>query len=264
MTLSIHELSPQRSTDPLRILRQQAPLVHCLTNDVVQNFTANCLLAIGAAPAMVTEPEEAAQFSAIADALLINIGTLTRSRSRAMLAAIESANQAGTPWVLDPVGVGALHYRTDFARQLLALAPAAIRANASEILALAGHSGAGRGVDSADNAYQVLPVAIGLASRWHTLVAVTGAVDFITDGEQVWSVDDGHPLMTRVTGTGCALSAVVAAFCALPGDRLVHVAAACKLMASSGRQAAVHCAGPGSFVAGFIDELYLQCAGASV
>lgn len=256
MTILPVELPRLAAVTSLELLRQRAPLVHCLTNEVVQAFTANALLALGAAPAMVVEPREAAQFSAMADALLINIGTLSQSRADAMLAAIRSANRAGTPWVLDPVAVGGLTYRTDFARQVLSMQPAVIRANASEILALAGEPSLGRGVDSADDSHGALPVACRLAREYGTLVAITGRVDFITDGEQVWSVDDGDVLMTRVTGTGCALSAVAAAFCALPGDRLQHVAAACRVMARAGRLTAAVAAGPGSFAVGFLDRLY--------
>ncbi|WP_038882345.1 hydroxyethylthiazole kinase, partial [Cronobacter malonaticus] len=128
-------------------LRRHAPLVHCITNDVVQNFTANVLLALGASPAMVVDTEEAAQFAAIADALLINLGTLTHPQQQAMRAAIDGACAAGKPWTLDPVAVGALTLRTEFAREILARRPAAIRGNASEIRALAGESGGGRGVD---------------------------------------------------------------------------------------------------------------------
>lgn len=257
MTIQPIEFPGLTAAASLGLLRQHAPLVHCLTNDVVQAFTANTLLALGAAPAMVVEPQEAAQFSAMASALLVNIGTLCQSRAEAMLAAIESANRSGTPWVLDPVAVGPLTYRTEFALRLLALHPTAIRGNASEILALAGEPALGRGVDSADDSRQALPAAKKLATGHHTLVAVTGRVDFITDGERVWSVTDGHPLMTRVTGTGCSLSAVVAAFCALPGDKLQHVAAACRVMARAGRLTAEQVAGPGSFVVGFLDRLYL-------
>ncbi|NDL65363.1 hydroxyethylthiazole kinase [Acerihabitans arboris] len=256
MNVEPAELPGLAAATSLALLRQHAPLVHCLTNDVVQAFTANTLLAVGAAPAMVIEPREAAQFSAVADALLINIGTLTERRGVSMLAAIEAANQAGTPWVLDPVAVGALTFRTEFALSVLPLKPAAIRANASEILALAGQPALGRGVDSADDSRHALPFARRLAEEYGTLVAVTGRVDFITDGERAWSVADGDIMMTRVTGTGCALSAVVAAFCALPGDRLQHVAAACRVMARAGRLTAPESAGPGSFAVGLLDRLY--------
>lgn len=239
-------------------LQSMPPLVHCLTNEVVQTFTANVLLALGASPAMVVASDEAAQFSALADALLINIGTLYPARAEAMLAAVEAANQAGTPWVLDPVAVGGLRYRTEFARHLLLMQPAAVRGNASEILALGGLSAAGRGVDSGDDSLAALPVARELAQRHGTLVVVTGAVDYVTDGERDWAIAGGDALMTRVVGTGCALSAVVAAFCALSGDRLQHLAAACQLFASAGEWAVEHTCGPGSFVAAFLDALYVR------
>ncbi|MCR3755346.1 MAG: hydroxyethylthiazole kinase [Sodalis sp. Psp] len=243
----------------LQCLRQQAPLVHCLTNEVVQTITANTLLALGAAPAMIVEPEEAAQFSAIADALLINIGTLCHQRATAMLEAIAAARVAETPWVLDPVGVGALHYRSNFARLLLTMNPAAVRGNASEILALAGITSAGRGVDSFDDPLQALPAAQELAKQYDAVVVVTGALDVITDGFRTWQIEDGHPLMTRVTGIGCALSAVAAACCALPGERLDHVAGACRLIARAGRLTAAWATGPGSFSTGMLDELYRLC-----
>ncbi|CND29192.1 hydroxyethylthiazole kinase [Yersinia frederiksenii] len=232
------------------------PLVHCLTNEVVQSFTANVLLALGAFPAMVVEPKEAAQFSAMANGLLINIGTLHRTRAEAMLAAIAAANQTATPWVLDPVAVGGLAYRTEFAHHLLTLKPAAIRGNASEIMALSGMATMGRGVDSVDTSLAALPAARQLAQQVKTVVAVTGEVDYITDGQRDFAVPGGDLLMTRVVGTGCALSAVVAAFCALEGDRLHHVATACRIMSQVGGVVSQQVAGPGSFIPAFLDGLY--------
>lgn len=240
------------------LFRTRSPLVHCMTNDVVQAFTANVLLAVGASPAMVIDIDEAPQFAALADALLINVGTLTRARRDAMRAAVESANAAGKPWVLDPVAVGALTLRTEFCRVLLGLRPAAIRANASEIMALAGESGGGRGVDTTDSAAVALPAARRLAAERATLVAVTGDVDYITDGERTFSATGGSLLMTKVVGTGCALSAVVAAASALPGDRLLNVTAACGLMKRAGGIAASASGGPGGFVPAFLDALYQE------
>lgn len=240
----------------LQQLRSSSPLVHCMTNDVVQTLTANVLLAIGASPAMVIEREEAQQFSAIADALLINVGTLTRERADAMRAAVKSARAASNPWTLDPVAVGALTFRTHFCQELLALQPAAIRGNASEILAIAGASAGGRGVDTTDCASAALPAARTLSEQTGAIVVVTGEIDYVTDGARTLMVRGGDPLMTRVVGTGCALSAVVAACCALPGDRLVNVAAACALMAQAGALAAAQSQGPGGFVPAFLDALY--------
>lgn len=240
----------------LSLFRQRAPLVHCMTNDVVQSFTANVLLALQASPAMVIDAEEAAQFSAIADALLINVGTLTRARAEAMLAAVNAANAAGTPWALDPVAVGALHFRSAFCQQLLALKPAAVRGNASEILALAQQQGGGRGVDTQHPAEAALSAAQQLAQRCATIVVITGEVDYVTDGDRTLCVPGGSPLMTRVVGTGCALSAVVAGFASLPGDRLLHVASACRILSCAGAQAAATAAGPGSFIPAFLDALW--------
>lgn len=246
----------------LQDFRTHSPLVHCMTNDVVQTFTANILLALGASPAMVIEREEAVQFSAIADALLINVGTLTADRADAMRAAIYSANQADKPWTLDPVAVGALEFRTRFCREILALRPAAIRGNASEIMALAGVSTGGRGVDTTDSASAALPAAEQLARETGAVVAVTGEVDYVTDGNRTLKVIGGASIMTRVVGTGCALSAVVATSCALPGERLVNVAAACGLFALAGGEAVAASRGPGSFAAAFLDALYHLDGGA--
>jgi hydroxyethylthiazole kinase len=240
----------------LHHFRTRSPLTHCMTNDVVQAFTANVLLALGASPAMVIEAEEAEQFAGIADALLINVGTLTSSRAQAMRRAIERAVAAGKPWTLDPVAVGALAFRTRFCQQILTLKPAAIRGNASEILALAGMSAGGRGVDTTDTAASALPAAQALARQTNAIVAVTGEVDYVTDGQRTKTIAGGDPMMTRVVGTGCALSAVVAASCSLPGDRLDNVAAACGWMKRAGSVAAAHSAGPGSFASAFIDALW--------
>ncbi|MCD1124716.1 hydroxyethylthiazole kinase [Jinshanibacter sp. LJY008] len=238
-------------------LRTASPLVHCLTNQVVQNFTANVLLALGASPAMVVARQEAGDFSAIASGLLVNVGTLNETQVEAMLLAVASANGAGVPWVLDPVAVGGLGYRTDFAHRLLTMQPAAIRGNASEIMALAGFSSAGRGVDSTDDSLDALPAAVELANRCGAIVAVTGAIDYVTDGQTCYALPFGDPLMTRVVGTGCALSAVVAAFLSLDkGKRLELVACACMVMAFCGGAAAKESAGPGSFVPRFLDLLY--------
>lgn len=240
------------------LLRTRSPLVHCMTNEVVQSFTANVLLAAGAAPAMVVDATEAPQFAAQADALLINVGTLTQTRAQAMRLAVESANAHHKPWTLDPVAVGALTLRSDFCRQLLTLHPAAVRGNASEIMALAGMSHGGRGVDTTDTAAAALPAAQALARQISAVVAVTGEVDYVTDGRRTVIATGGSSLMTRVVGTGCALSALVAASCALPGDRLDNVAAACAIMKRAGGTATENSQGPGSFVAAFLDALYRE------
>ncbi|WP_273827175.1 hydroxyethylthiazole kinase [Providencia rettgeri] len=240
----------------LQQINEKSPLVHCMTNDVVQTFTANVLLALGCSPAMVIEPEEAEQFATIANSLLINVGTLTADRQQAMKRAVHSANTAQKPWVLDPVAVGALTFRTHFCHELLGLKPAAIRGNASEIMALAGVSLGGRGVDSLNSTNDALPAAQLLAKQANTIVAISGEIDYITDGVRTIAVEGGDILMTRIVGTGCALSAVVAASCSLSGDRLQHVATACALMKQAGKTATQRCRGTGSFIPEFLDALY--------
>ena len=251
-----HTFTAADAVASLRLFREKSPLIHCLTNDVVQTFTANVLLALGASPAMVVDPHEAEQFSTLADAVLINVGTLTQSRSHAMLAAVKASGQAQRPWTLDPVAVGALTFRSDFCQRLLEHRPAAIRGNASEIMALAKQAVTGRGVDSLHHASAALESASLLALSTGAVVAVTGETDYVTDGARVLAIPGGSALMTRVVGTGCALSAVVAGFTALPGDRLMHVASACRVMSLAGERAANAACGPGSFVSLFLDELY--------
>ena len=242
--------------DELARMRAATPLVHLLTNEVVQEISANVLLAAGASPAMIVAEEEAAVFAAISGALLVNVGTLYPARLTVMRQAVAAANQAGVPWTLDPVAVGVLDYRTQACRDFLASTPAAIRGNASEILALAGVAGGGRGVDSTAGSDAAQSAAEQLARSTGAVVAVTGETDFITDGNSTWATPWGHPIMTRVVGTGCALSALVAAFTAQAPNRLNAVAAACAVAGLCGKRAAASSRGPGSFKADFLDALY--------
>ena len=251
-TLPLHIVA-----DELARLRARTPLVHILTNEVVQEITANVLLAAGASPAMIVAEDEVAAFAAISGALLVNVGTLYPARLAAMRLAVAAANSAGVPWTLDPVAVGVLDYRTNACRDFLAAKPAAIRGNASEILALAGFSGNGRGVDSTTGSDAARDAAEQLARSTGAVVAVTGETDFITDGNSTWATPWGNPLMTRVVGTGCALSALVAAFTAQADNRLNAVAAACAMAGLCGERAAASSRGPGSFKADFLDALYL-------
>jgi len=243
--------------DELARLRATNPLVHLLTNEVVQEVTANVLLAAGASPAMIVAEEEAAKFAAISGALLVNVGTLYPARLTVMKQAVAAANQAGVPWTLDPVAVGILDYRSQACREFLECKPAAIRGNASEILALAGFAGSGRGVDTTAASDSAVAAAEQLARSTGAIVAVTGETDFITDGTTTWATPWGHPVMTRVVGTGCALSALVAAFTAQAPNRLNAVAAACAVAGLCGERASARSQGPGSFKAAFLDALYL-------
>lgn len=236
-------------------VKQKRPLVHCITNDVVQNFTANVLLAIGASPAMVVAKQEVEDFVTIASSLLINIGTIDEHSANSMLLAAAKAEQTQTPWVLDPVAVGAaLKYHTEIAKQLLTFRPSVIRGNASEILALSGQQSSSKGPDGLDSTDSALNAAILLAQKYQTIVAITGEIDYVTDGEQIYSIVGGDIALTRVTGTGCSLSAMVAAFIATTSDRLTATATACFMMKKAG-QLANKQQGLGSFAIAVIDHL---------
>lgn len=241
-------------------LRERRPLVQCLTNTVSAQFVANALLAAGAAPAMVDNPEEAAGFAGVADAVLVNLGTPTRAQVEAMHAAAAAAHGLGRPWVLDPVGVGGLPWRTEVAVALLAYRPAAIRGNASEIAGLAAAAGlaaseaTGRGVDATGTPEQAARAATALLARADA-VAASSAVDHLFGPGRTLLIAGGDPLQTRVTAMGCALGAVSAAMIAVAGDALAGLAAAHALFAVAGAHAATGAGGPGSFAVRFLDAL---------
>lgn len=247
------------SIDPaahLARVRETCPLVHNITNHVAMNTMANVLLAIGASPAMVHAREEATEFTALAGALTINIGTLSPPWVDAMEASALAAGETGRPWVLDPVAVGATRYRRETGARLLALSPDVIRGNASEVIALAGQAGGGLGVDSTAPAEAALGAARRLVRQTDGMVAVTGEVDLVTDGRRIARLWGGHPLMPRVTTLGCALTGVVAAFLAGADDRFEATVAALACYAVAGELAGEVARGPGSFAVAFLDALF--------
>ena len=243
----------------LGVLRETPPLTHCITNAVVTGFTANVLLAVGAAPAMVDIVGEAGPFAGVASGVLINLGTPTPEQRAASIEAVTGAAASGTPWVLDPVAIGALPVRTALAHELAARRPTAIRGNASEILALAGLSAGGRGVDATDSTDAAADAALSLARRCGSVVAVSGPIDLVTDGDRVVRLANGHELLTRLTGGGCALGAVMAAFLgaarATEHDALTAVAAASLVYTIAAEHAAAVATGPGTFAVALLDAL---------
>jgi len=241
----------------LHQMRATAPLVHNITNFVAMNVMANVLLAVGASPAMVHAREEAAEFAALAQALTVNIGTPDPDWGAAMQDAAKVMNDHKRPWVFDPVGVAATRFRQDLSQELLALKPKVIRGNASEILTLAGLSGSARGVDAGDSVDAAMDAATALAQSTGGVVAVSGPVDFVTDGTRAFRVSNGHPLMTRVTVLGCSLNGVIAAFC-VGQPALEATVAALASYGLAGEVAAQTATGPGSFLPAFLDALAAQ------
>lgn len=245
------------ASERLARMRAARPLVHAITNYVAMDVTANALLAAGAAPAMIHAREEAPAFAAIADALTINIGTLSAEWLASMTEAAEAAGAAGKPWTLDPVAVGATAFRRQAGQALAARAPTVIRGNASEIMALAGRDSAGRGVDSGDAIQDAEAAAVALAQQTGGVVAATGATDFVTDGQRRAWIENGAEIMTQVTALGCALSALAAAFVAASADDPFEgTVAALAFYGVCGEVAADGCdRAPGTFRVRFIDAL---------
>ncbi|XBI68236.1 hydroxyethylthiazole kinase-like [Triticum dicoccoides] len=241
----------------LSAVRERAPLVQCITNLVSMDIAANALTAAGASPAMLHCLREIPDFTPRCDAVYINVGTLSED----WLPSMRAAASAGRPWVLDPVAVAASGFRMEACLQLLALRPAVVRGNASEILALASSSDSSsssfKGVDSSHDSGEALQASKALARSSGAVVAVSGAVDFITDGEQVVSASNGVALMQKITATGCAVTALIAAFVgADPSDALAATACALAIFGLAGEIGMESAKGPASLRMHLIDALY--------
>ena len=249
----------QKAAENLKRIRERKPLVHNITNYVVMNYTANALLACGASPVMAHAVGEVEEMVSLAGALVLNIGTLSPPWIEAMFKAGKRANALRVPVILDPVGSGATRLRTDSARKLIEeVSIQVIRGNASEILSLAkDKSGARtRGVDSAHTVDQVTETATVLAKELKTTLAITGAVDLITDGKRICRVMNGHEMMSRVTGTGCTATVIIGAFLAVSPDPLEAATTGLSYFGMAGEKAAARALGPGSFQIALLDALY--------
>lgn len=238
-------------------LRTERPLVHNITNYVVMNFTANALLALGASPVMAHAEAEVEEMVSLAGALVLNLGTLSEPWIRAMLKAGKKANSLGVPVILDPVGSGATRLRTETFRMLSTeLNLAVVRGNPSEILSIASDTFRTRGVDAAHGIDEAKDAAGTMATELGSVVAVTGPVDVITDGERAVRCENGHPLLGLVTGTGCAATVTIAAFAAVAEDPLAAASAGLALFGIAGELAAQKAGSPGSFMVALLDALY--------
>lgn len=241
----------------LEKIRETAPLVLSLTNSVVQPLTANLLLAAGAVPAMLNDAEEAVEMlRGGTGALLVNLGTVTREQGAVMQTAVQEANRLDIPWVLDPVAVGALSLRTRLAEQLKERKPHIIRGNASEIMALAGYSSVTKGPESTSSSADALQAARELALHTGAAVLVTGRTDYSTDGRQVIATENGHAMMSRVTGVGCSMGALAAACAAVSPSPFQAAVSTAVLMGIAGEMAFEQSPVPGSFAVSLLDSLY--------
>ena len=231
------------ATDVFARVRDRAPRVHCVTNTVAQNYTANMLLAAGAVPSMTISPDEIVSFVAAANALLVNLGTFDAERRGAVDVALGAAETARMPWVLDPVFIESSPGRAEYARELLRRGPSAVRLNPAEFAPLFGG-------DPAEEAASRIAQACG------TVVALTGGSDIVTDGPRRAVIRNGHSLMGLVTAMGCAASALVAAALAVESDAWLAAVAAIMTLGVAGEIAGATARGPGSFAGAILDALH--------
>ena len=243
----------------LENIRSKAPLIWNFSNFVSMDIAANALLAIGASPAMAHAKEEAKDFSqickAINGALTINIGTFDPYWQECAREAASLANENNVPWVLDPVGAGASGFRNKNVEQLIKFKPTVLRGNGSEIMAVSGIAGGGKGVDTTSSSNEALNAANSLANKYNIIVAITGETDYVTDGKLTYAISGGHEMMTKVTATGCALSSLIGAAIAVGEDKLLATASIISIYGLAGEMAAKVASGPGSLRMHLLDNL---------
>ncbi len=238
-------------------LRYKKPLVHQITNFVTMNDCANVTLAIGASPVMASSPCEAGEMVMLSEALVINIGTLQPESFDGMMAAGKTANSKGIPVVFDPVGAGATAYRTDCAMKIMKeITPAIVRGNASEMNRLIGGHSITKGVDAVHVALSNADIARTVAATYNCIAVVSGEEDAVSNGKHTYLIQNGHPMLTRVTGTGCMSSALIGCFAALSMNHLHSAVAGISLMGIAGELAAASLSdeeGTGTFRVRLVD-----------
>ncbi len=249
-------MTPVQLSDLFARVRKNHPLVHHITNYVTVNDCANITICAGGAPIMADAIEEVAEMTGIVNALVLNIGTLNKRQVESMIAAGRKANEKKIPIILDPVGAGATKFRTDTARRLLdELEITILKGNAGEIGVLAGADAKVRGVDSAGLTGDPIAIAKAYAACAGLTVVVSGATDIVTDGKRVLLVENGHPMMGGISGTGCMAASVIGAFAAESNDPVQASAAALAAFGVAGERAAAVSRGMYSFKVALFDEL---------
>jgi hydroxyethylthiazole kinase len=247
----------QKAAGNLAAVREKKPLIHNITNYVVMNYTANALLAMGASPVMAHAKNEVEEMVSYAGALVLNIGTLTVDWIESMIIAGRKASEQKTPIILDPVGSGATTLRTDSAKKIIEQTNIdVIRGNASEILSLRHKDSKTKGVDSIHSVEDAAETAKILAKELNTILAITGPVDLVTNGDSVLRVSNGHPLMGYVTGTGCTATVTIGAFLAIDENPVSATATALAFFGLAGEVAGEKASAPGSFMIEMVNALY--------
>jgi hydroxyethylthiazole kinase len=249
----------QKAAQNLKKVRGKKPLIHSITNYVVMNYTANALLACGASAVMAHGDEEVEEMVSLADALVLNLGTLTRARVETMVKAGKQANKKAIPVILDPVGSGATALRTRAAKRLIRdLSIRVIRGNPSEILSLSHEGSGSKGVESLHLVDEAVESGLKLATSCALTVAITGKVDFVTDGTRSCKVHNGHGMMRYVTGAGCTATSLIAAFLSVDPDPFDATVTALSYFGLAGEMAGEDQGGPGTFQIKLLDALFMM------
>jgi len=247
----------KKAAGNLAAVREKKPLIHNITNYVVMNYTANALLAMGASPVMAHAHNEVEEMVSYAGALVLNIGTLTDDWIESMIIAGRKASEQKTPIILDPVGSGSTTLRTDSAKKIIEQTNIdVIRGNASEILSLRHKDSKTKGVDSIHSVEDATETAKILAGELKTILAITGPVDLVTNGDSALRVSNGHPLMGYVTGTGCTATVTIGAFLAIDENPVSATATALAFFGLAGEVAGEKASAPGSFMIEMVNALY--------
>lgn len=232
------------------------PLIHGITNPISVNQCANACLAVGARPMMAEHPKEMAEITSSAKALLLNLGSITQTRAKAMKRAARVAKKQGIPVVLDLVGIACSSLRRAFAKRLIKLAaPDILKGNYSEIMALMREEYRSAGVDAESTIAEaeLLPLMKGFAQKQRTVLLASGRVDLITDGVRVIRVKNGTPRLASVTGTGCVLGMLATSYLSI-ATPIEAATTACAILGISGELAAQK-SGSGSFLTGLMDGI---------
>ncbi|WP_227765569.1 hydroxyethylthiazole kinase [Zhaonella formicivorans] len=244
----------------LSSVRKERPLIHHLTNYVTANDCANIVLALGGSPVMADDVGEVEEMVTHAASLVLNIGTLNKGKMEAMLLAGKEANKRRIPVILDPVGVGATAYRTEAVEKLLQeVKPAVIRGNRAEIKRLLGLNSRLRGVDSLEEAENSPELVLNLAQRLGCVVAMTGERDVISDGKRLCFIENGHPMLTRITGSGCMSTSLIGTCCGVANDYYLGAVAGVAIMGLAGEMAYMSLSGTegvGTFRVRLLDSIY--------
>lgn len=250
----------KKSAESLKALKAKKPLVHHITNYVTVNDCANIVLAVGASPVMADDINEVGDMVSIASSLVLNMGTLNSRTIESIIAAGQKANELNIPVVFDPVGIGATPLRNETAERILnSVRLSVIRGNMSEIKILSGLNVEIKGVDSAADDSNGETIAIETAKRFNTVISITGKTDIISDGSRICLINNGHEMLSQVTGTGCMTTSLVGCYCGAVDDKFTAAVSGVMTMGIAGELAQkmlTSADGIGSFRVRLFDSIY--------